>query len=133
MLFLPVNLWAVLASLVASIVIGFVWYSPILFGKQWMALSKIDPKKMNPAKSYALSAISTLVMVYILAHVLSLTLVTTTTEGAIMGALIWLGFVATTALNLVIFEKRPWALFFINSGYCLASLVVSGIILTMWV
>ena len=138
MFFLPVNIWAVLASAIASMVIGFVWYSPILFGKQWMKLSKIDPKKIadvnkHMAKTYSISFLAMLVMAYILAQTLSLTLITTAFDGALMGAVIWLGFVAASMINIVLFESKPWSLYFINSGYYLACLIVSGVILTIWI
>jgi len=44
MLFMGVNLWAVLGSAVATMVIGFLWYSPALFGKPWMLAMGYDPE-----------------------------------------------------------------------------------------
>ena len=44
---IDLNYWAVLVSAVASMTIGALWYSPILFGKIWMNLMKIDLKSMD--------------------------------------------------------------------------------------
>jgi uncharacterized membrane protein YpjA len=31
-----VNLWAVLVAAIATMVVGFLWYSPFLFARPWM-------------------------------------------------------------------------------------------------
>jgi len=43
MKFIGVNLWAILASALATMVVGFVWYSPLLFARPWMVLMGYDP------------------------------------------------------------------------------------------
>ena len=42
-----INLWGVLAGGVASMVIGMVYYSNALFGKEWKKLAKIDEKRFQ--------------------------------------------------------------------------------------
>ena len=44
MLFMGVNLWAVLGAAVATMVIGFLWYSPALLAKPWMLAMGYDPE-----------------------------------------------------------------------------------------
>ena len=41
--FTGINFWAVLVSAIATMVIGFLWYSPMLFANPWMRLMGIDP------------------------------------------------------------------------------------------
>jgi hypothetical protein len=41
--FIGVNLWAILVSALATMVVGFVWYSPLLFARPWMVLMGYDP------------------------------------------------------------------------------------------
>src|SRR5580704_4601540 len=41
--FLGVNLWAVLVCALATMVVGFPWYSPVLFANPWMVLMGYDP------------------------------------------------------------------------------------------
>jgi len=38
-----VNLLAVLVAAVATMIVGFLWYSPLLFAKPWMTLMGYDP------------------------------------------------------------------------------------------
>lgn len=41
--FMKVNLLAVLVSAIATMVVGFLWYSPVLFAKPWMREMGYDP------------------------------------------------------------------------------------------
>ncbi len=135
---LPVNYMAVIAAAAASMVAGYLWYSPILFGKPWMKLMKLDAKKMKAAqkdmpKTYGLSFLATLITSYVIALLLSLTLVIDVKEGLILGGVLWLGFVSTTMFTQVLFGKMPVPLFLINSGYQLASVLVMSAILAVWI
>ncbi len=44
-----INYWAVLVAAVVSMVIGALWYSPVLFGKLWMKYSGLSDKKLAEA------------------------------------------------------------------------------------
>lgn len=138
MFFLPVNVWALLASAGAIMGIGFLWYSPVFFGKQWIKLANGNSKKVKASNvhmliRYCKRFIATLIMVYILAQLENLMLVSGAAEGATLGAMVWLGFVAATMVDTVLFEQKSWTLFFISSGYHLASLLVAGTILAVWI
>ena len=39
MLFNNLSIIGIAAAVAANMVIGMLWYSPLLFGKQWMAVS----------------------------------------------------------------------------------------------
>ena len=47
---MAVNVVAVIIAAVANFIIGFIWFSPMVFGKRWQKLSGIDAKKMNEMK-----------------------------------------------------------------------------------
>ena len=133
-----INFVAVVAAAVASIVLGFLWYGP-LFGKQWIALMNFDKKKMSEmknkgmGKTYAIMIIGTLVTSYVLAHFVDY-LDATTVAGALTAAFwIWLGFVATVILGGVLWEGKPWKLYFLNAAYYLVNLAVMAVILAVWV
>ena len=135
-----INIWAVLVAGVAYMVLGFLWYSPLLFGKQWMKMMGITQKhqeenKQNMTKTMGLSFLGSLVMAYVLAHVLSYTGAITVAQGMQGGFWVWLGFVATTGLNDFLFtvKPKPWSLYLINQGYLLVSLLVMGAVLAVWV
>jgi len=41
--FMGVNLWSVLVAAVATMILGFLWYSPLLFAKPWTLAMGYDP------------------------------------------------------------------------------------------
>ncbi len=134
----PINYLAVLACAVASMVIGFVWYGP-LFGKKWMKLSGINPesgKKSGMSASYALMFVGSLVMAYVLAHALVFAATYLKASGVSAGLTAgfwnWLGFIAPVTLGSVLWEKKPWSLWILNNAYQLLTLLVMGIILSLW-
>ena len=77
--------------------------------------------------------ITALVMAYVLAHFVAIA-----GAGDAMGALqlafwIWLGFIATVQIGIVLWEGKPWKLYFLNAAYWLVNLAVMAIILALWV
>ncbi len=130
-----INYLAVLVAAIANMVIGAFWYSPVLFGKKWMALSGITKEKMgahpNMWMYYVAGFIVSLVMSFVLAHVLQLG--STTLSLALQTAFwMWLGFMATISLNAVIWGGRPKALWVLDNGYYLVSMLVMSAILFSW-
>lgn len=135
-----INLTAVLVAAVSSMVAGFLWYSPLLFGKPWMKLvgmteKAIEDAKAGMGKTYGISFLAALVTAYVLAHVVSLTNAVDWQSGAVTAFWVWLGFVATTGVNEFIYavKPKPWSLYVINQGYMLVNLLVMGAILARWV
>lgn len=130
------SLLSVLIASVASMILGFLWYSPVLFGKAWMKLKgftqaslKDAQKKMGPM--YALSFIGAIVMAWVLSMVISLVGVIDPMEAARVAFWMWLGFVAPVQMTSVIFGDKKWKLFAIDTGYQLASLLAMAIIISL--
>lgn len=133
-----VNYLAILVASVASFLLGWLWHSPMVFGKMWMKLSDMDQKKIDAAKKKGMAKpillqfIATLVMGYVLAYFVSYAEAGTIIEGAMVGIWTWIGFVATVMIGMVIWEGKPFKLFLINAGHVLVSLIVMGAILAVW-
>lgn len=137
-----INYLAVLACAIASMSIGSVWYGP-LFGKQWIKLSEMSPEKMQAAKSkgmgksYALMFVGSLIMAYVLAHALVFAATYLKTSGVSAGLTAgfwnWLGFIAPVTLGTVLWDGKPWKLWILNNAYQLVTLLVMGLILSLWV
>jgi len=132
------NYVAIIVAAVVSMAIGFLWYSPSMFGKQWrklMGIKKKDMKKME--KKGKQSMIWAFISIIVTAGVLSLIIkwlgLNTWQAGANIGFWIWLGFVATSQLGIVLWEGKPLKLYLINAGHHLVSLAVMGAILAAWV
>ena len=125
-----VNFVAVLGAAIASMVVGFVWYSPVLFGNLWMKLSK---KKMdakgNPTKAYMTAFAGAIVAAYVLAHIISYAGAVTLMDGAFAGFWAWLGFIATTETVNAVFDEKPMQLVALGLGHHLLSFLVMGAVL----
>ena len=130
----PINWWAILLAALAKMVIGAVWYSPVVFGPRWMALSGCIESDMKAGlpRLLVFDAIASLVMAFVLVHAVHYAGAQTIATGAAVGFFNWLGFVATVTFGLTIYEKRPWGLFLIANGFQLLSLLVMGAILAIW-
>ncbi len=133
-----INFVAVVVTAVITMVIGGLWYS-VIFGKQWMALAGIKmtekdkaemKKKAGPA--YLMGFVVALVSSFVLALVITLANAVTILDGVLVGVLVWFGFVATVHIGSVLWERKSWKLFFINTMYSLVTLVISGAILAVW-
>ena len=132
---LQLNFFALFIAAVLAMIIGAVWYSPLMFAKPWMKLSGVSPKdaeRSDMKKTYGLMFVSTVVAAYVLAYFVKFLNVDSVIAGFVLGFWIWLGFVATTMLPSVLFENKPWKLYLINTGYQLAVLVVMGAVLAVW-
>jgi hypothetical protein len=138
--FLGVKLVAVLVAALATMVIGFLWYSPLLFARPWMQLMGYDPDdkaklaemQKSAGPSYAVSFVASLLSAFVLGKIIDLTTVSTIPYGMKVGFAVWLGFVATVQLTDKLFSRRPTKLFLINTGYQLACYLVMGAILARW-
>lgn len=132
-----VNLVTVVVAAVANLALGFFWYSPTLFGKQWIKLmglteQKLETAKKEMGKTYATSFISALVTGYVLGMVVKLAYSVTAVGGMKVGFGAWLGFVAPVQMTEVLFSGKKWNLYYINTGYQLVSLMIMGAILAVW-
>lgn len=137
---LDINLWPVLVAAVTTIVIGFLWYSPILFARPWMIAMGYDPSdqsrlaemRKGAAKMYFMAFIASLVAAFVLAKIILITTVNRPLFGMKVGFAIWLGFVTTVQLTNTLFGKRSFKVYEIDTGYQLICYLVMGAILAVW-
>ena len=135
------NLLAIFVAAISTMVVGFVWYSPILFAKPWMREMGYDPndkarvqemqKSAGPA--YLGSFVASLVSAFVLALFLHEMHAQDLYYGLLVGFHVWLGFVATVQLTGVLFMKQSMKLFAINTGYQLVCYLVMGAIIGVWI
>lgn len=134
-----VNVWAVLASAVVSMVIGSIWYGP-LFGKPFMAAMGMDqwsPEKREAMKkkmmwSYLGQFIASLVMFYVLGSwIVWGAPKLNVSYGLGIAFWTWLGFILP-----VKFADTLWGgkmiLFWLSAGNMLITLLAAGAIIGAW-
>src|SRR5215813_14872469 len=119
---MKINYLAVLVAAVLHFIIGGVWYG-VLFGNQFIKLIGWSPEKVaqigneSHGKEYLIAFVSSLVLVYVLAHFVQYTKAKSAIDGIQTAFWLWLGFVVTTQLATVIFEERRLGLYVLNVGY----------------
>ena len=135
------NWLAIVAAVISNVVIGFVWYGPLL-GTAWMKEMGMAPDfKPDPAllkRSMLLMMVSALLTAIALAFAIELCRPSTWGAGddalhAVYGfyaaVFAWAGFSVPMLLGGVAWENRSWKLFGINASYHLAALLAAGMIL----
>ncbi len=135
-----INVWAVLVAAISSMVVGFIWYSPMLFAKPWTKLmgydindkAKMDEMRKGAGKMYGLAFVASLLAAGVLRKIIMISTVHSAIYGIKVALAVWLGFVTTVQLTDAIFGKKPAKLYLINTGYQLVCYVVMGAILAVW-
>jgi hypothetical protein len=128
-----INWWAFLAATAISLVIGAIWYSPVLFGQQWAHLvGKKTGEMGDAATGYTVSVVAALVQTWVLVHLVRYAGAITAQKGAEVGFWIWLAFIALVMAMNVVFEGRSWHLWQINAVYFLVILLINGALLATW-
>ena len=135
---LGVNTLAVLVAAVAAMILGALWYSPLLFGNLWIKLSEFTQKQIDEGKKksmvvpYILTFIGTLITGFVLSRFISFSNASTFVDGALVGACAWLGFIAPMQFGMILWEGKPLQLYVIHTLHYLVSLVIMGAILAAW-
>jgi cation transport ATPase len=128
-----INILAVLLSTVASMLIGFVWYSPKVFGNSWLKLAKLDPKRTNMGKAMGAAVISSAIMAYVLAHVSYLSnnfFKNSFMQDSLTTAFwMWLGFQLFRTLQRDAFGQVKEKETLIHVGNDLATIMAMGLII----
>lgn len=134
------NWLAILVAGLSTMVVGFLWYSPLLFAKPWMREMGYDPNdkarmeemKKSAGAAYGGSFVASLLSAFTLALILHALRTEDLHTGVMLGFHVWLGFVATVQFTGALFAKQSMKLFVINTGYQLVCYLVMGVILTLW-
>src|SRR5258707_7054499 len=125
MALMNVNLWSVLVAGIATMVVGFLWYSPMVFARPWMVAMGYDPEdkarmqemQKSAGKSYAISFVASLFSALVLGKIISVMTVDTSLYGMKVGFVIWVCFVTMVQLTAKLFGNQSTKLYLINTGY----------------
>lgn len=128
------NHWAIFSCAVVNLMLGALWYSPLMFYKPWLQANQLtedDLKKVNPAKVYGI----TFVLAWLISYNLAFFLGDAQTDamwGMTAGFLAGIGFSAFIFTIISLFEQRSWSYILINGGYITVYFTLIGLILGAW-
>ncbi len=130
-----INWVAVILATVSSMAVGFVWYSPSVFGKTWEKLAHMNPAKMkeDAGKAMGMTIVVSFLTAFVLAHVSYLSnqfFGNSFMQDALMtGFWLWLGFTAARFVTHDAFERRPMQLTALNIAHEFATVLVMALII----
>lgn len=131
---LYINHLAVLICALLNLGLGALWYSPLLFYKAWQAETQLTDEQLaqvNPAKTYGLTFLFSLIISYNLAFFLGDSN-TTPLWGAAAGFLAGFGWATLIFTIIALFEQRSWRYILINGGFITVYFTLIGFILGIW-
>jgi len=133
---ITINYLAVVVAAVVAFILGWLWYMP-LFGKAYQAARGITDQmaaegQKDMGKTMTVIAICTLIMAWAVAVLAGYTHLETWMQGLKLGLLCWFGFAATMGLIETMTSRRKMASYYIDAGYWLVSLVIMGIVVSVW-
>lgn len=134
---MKINYLAVVVAAVVHFIIGGLWYG-VIFGNTFLRIVQWTPEQLRQVQEqahwsqYALAFASSLVLVFVLAHIIRYMNADGISGGLQTAFWVWLGFVVTTQLPTVVFEQRKPGLYLLSIGYQLVAALICGAILAAW-
>jgi hypothetical protein len=134
-----VNLLAVLVAAVMTFVVGGPWYSQKLFGRLWSreagmlapdGTMKPGKNAKHPATVFGMAYVFSVVACFALAFLLGPD--PSPAFGLHHGALVGVGFVATSFGVNYQFGSRSWLMWAIDAGYHVVQFTLFGLVLGLW-
>jgi len=126
-----VNWIAILFCVIASMVIGSIWFNPkTFFNVWWEAIGRKkeeQPGTDNMAMVFGLTILSAFVEAVAMWFMTGMMGSTTWVAGMVAGFMLWLGFVAPTALTNKLFAGHIKAWFIEQGGHLVTFLVLGAI------
>ena len=132
-----VNYLAVLVAAIVVFVLGWLWYSPLLFYKPWMRARGMDPAaamagaKM-PAGKLVIELVRCIVLAYVIAHFVAALGVNNWLGAVHFGFMLWVGFPVILLIGSVLWENVPVKVAAIHAGDWLVKMLVIPIIVSVW-
>ena len=122
----------ILVAGLATMPVGFLWYSPFLFAQPWMQANKIHHMQVKKGPGIfplLVSFFSGVLMAFLISVLVHSLNIQTLSDSWKLGLLLWFGFDFVPGWTRHLFEKRPMELLLINSGHTAANVLVICLVL----
>jgi Protein of unknown function (DUF1761) len=114
-----VNWLPLFAAVLTAAVISGVWYSPLVLGKEWMALRSAEGGVSDPRLvpwRPVVELIREFVVACVMLRLVRETRVGTLGEAARLGFWVWLGFPVMMLAGASLWDSKSWELSLIHGG-----------------
>ncbi len=130
---LMINWLAVVVVAIIYFLIHFFWYFPFAFGNMWLKLvGKESEPKSKIIRDTIIMIPTSFITVLMIEVIMDLTNMNDIVSALIISILLWVGFVATIAINQNNFNDRGVKLFLLEYGFYLIGFIIAGLILAVW-
>jgi hypothetical protein len=125
----------VLVATAAIFIVGWLWYSPLLFLKPWMRLRGLDPAvamggKM-PMGRVGVELVRCFIVSYLVAHLVVNNELHHVTSAIHSGIFYWVTFPVMVFVGQVTWENVNWKVAAINAGDWLVKLILIPVIVVL--
>jgi hypothetical protein len=131
-----INFLAIMVAGVAAITVSAIWYSPLVFGKQWMELRSLNSPGMTntaiPMWKPLVDVVREFVVIYVIASFVSRLGIADWKSALSLGFWVWLGFPVQMLVGASLWDNKPWTLDLIHAGDWLMKMLVESLILSQW-
>jgi hypothetical protein len=128
-----INWLAVSIATIVYFIIHFLWYFPFAFGNLWLRLvGKESEPKSKIIRDTIIMIPTSFVTVLFIELMMDLTGMNDIASALLLSIFIWIGFVATIAINQNNFNDRGVKLFFLEYGFYLVGFIIAAIILALF-
>ena len=132
-----INYIAVVLAMLSSIVVGFVWYTPRVFGKTWMRLTGVQPGTgQSPVRPIIITIVVSFLTAWVLAGAVDISFHfyggSFLLNSIFTALILWVGFTAARFITHDVFDRRPWQLTVLNVSHELVTLLIMAVIIGVW-
>ena len=124
----------VVATIAAALVSG-IWYSPMLFGKQWVALRSealhVAPDAYIAPWKPIVEIIREVVVAYVITRLVSELKIRRFSSALVFGFWVWMGFPVAMLVGASLWDNKPWALSLIHGGDWLTKMLVMSTVIML--
>jgi hypothetical protein len=132
------NWLAVIVGAAVYFALGALWYSPMLFARQWQRSIGWDPTATPPEQSpmtYVIPAVAYLVMAIAIGLIAAASGTDTIGEGVVLGVVTGIGLSLAHTFVDASFDPNkpePWTWFAINGTYHALGLLIVSVVVAAW-
>src|ERR1700675_358403 len=127
-----VNFLALAVITVIVFIASSIWYSPVLFGRQFLELSGASASPQPNAMKALFEVLRTFLLAYVIARLI-LRLNVVDWLGALgLGLWLWMGFPVVLLPGSMLWQNVPWQLAAIHSGDWLIKLLLIPVGVALW-
>lgn len=131
---IQINHLAVLVSAIFNLILGAIYYSPMLFFNAWKKENNLSDEilaKLNPIKTHGISFL----LAYLISYNMAFFIGDAATDwqwGLTAGFLAGFGWAAAIFTIIALFEQKSWTYILINGLYIIIYFSAIGFILGIW-